>query len=197
MSGNLGIKFHFKLKCKSNLIYKKNWNVSGKSKSNYLRKLHQPGGSKQWLLLHYWRKHRMWQIHLPGTPKTENPWGKMDRRACRWLAKSRWQKHQHAWEILQITQKMGIYFPNLCHFHKNKKATIGYGKIPRQAEDLLKKHSCWQIRFFRTDERQRIHGWKWTRSFQIPLQQFWIDDIWRENQNHLSQMHTWKMLLKD
>lgn len=72
---------------------------------------------------------------------------------------------------------MGIYLPNLCHFYKNKKVAGGHGKIPRQAQNLRKKHPRRQICLFRTHEGQRLHGRELTLSLQIPLQQFLINDL--------------------
>lgn len=139
----------------------------------------------------------MWKIDLPWTPQTENPWGKMDWGACYWMAKSRWKTNQYALKVLHRAQKMGIHFPNLCHLHQNQKASIGHGTIPRQAQNLRKKHFSWQIRFFWIDERQRLHGWELTRSFQKLILELWVNDFRIENQDHLLEMYPRKMFPKN
>ena len=93
----------------------------------------------------------------------------MDRRARGRVAKFRRQTDQHVGEILHGAQEMGIHLPNLRNIHSDKEAPIGHVKIPRQAQDLIKKHLSRQIRLFLTDERQRLHGLKLTLSVQEPV----------------------------
>lgn len=121
----------------------------------------------------------------------------MDWRACHRMAKLRRKTNQHARKILHWTQKMGIYLPNLCHFYEDQEAPRSHGKIPWQAENIRKKHFGRQIRVFRADEGQRIHGRKRARGVQEPILEFRVDDFWVENKDHLLAMHSLEVFPED
>jgi hypothetical protein len=58
------------------------------------------------------------------------------------MAKSRRKIDKYVGKILQITQKVGIYLPNLRNLYQNQKAARGHGAIPGQAQNFRKEHSC-------------------------------------------------------
>ena len=92
---------------------------------------------------------------------------------------------------------MGIHFPNLCDLHTDQEAPRSYAKIPRQAEDLRKKHTGWQIRVFGADEGQRLHGRERARGVQEFILEFRVDDIGVKDQDHLLAMQPTKVFRKD
>jgi len=173
------------LKHKKYHKYNLNGKVSGKYKGKPPQNSFEPRITQKRLLLHNRREYRLRQIHLPWNPAPKGAWDQVYWRACFGVAEPLRQKYQYAVKILQRTNQMGFFFPNLCYFHTHSKTSLGHPKVPKQNQNIGEKHPRRQIRVFWTHEGSGIHGLSRIPNFPISLPQFRTHGRNQQNQNYL------------